>query len=97
MNMTHDFELPTSRHFAQLAWQNAYGAYLAALATEPADGPPDPTDEEIDAFAERVDEARDRMIKCPAPDAAAVALKLEPSGMMRASQSHGSSSSCSAT
>ncbi len=76
MNMTHDFELPARQHFAQLAWQNAYGAYLTALATEP-NGPPDPSDEEIDAFAERVDQAREAMLKCPAPHIEAVNRKLE--------------------
>jgi hypothetical protein len=76
MNMTHDFHTPARQRLAQAAWDRILATYVNELASGP-DAGSDPTNEAMSDYADRVDQARDWMIRNPAPNIAAVMAKLD--------------------
>jgi hypothetical protein len=76
MNMIHDFQTPARQRLAQAAHDRAFAVYSAALADAPQAGP-ELINEAISDYADRVDAARDRMLRNPAPNIAAVMAKLD--------------------
>jgi len=76
MNMNHDFETPSRLRLERNAWDSFLDSYTLELKLDPSKSP-GCTNERISDFLDHVDQARETLLRTPAPDLDAVIEKLK--------------------